>query len=124
MALIAANGHISTERLIKELGISRETARRDIIELENQGAAKRVHAQQHDVAQQVLPFHGHAVDRDELAQRVQARKQHRHHNAKQEQQVDLAVKAKPFNGRALGYGRLRAALLAEENGIKKEKDNQ
>ena len=43
LALIAANGHISTERLIKELGISRETARRDIIELENQGAAKRVH---------------------------------------------------------------------------------
>ena len=43
LALIAANGHISTERLIKELGISRETARRDIIELESQGAAKRVH---------------------------------------------------------------------------------
>ena len=43
LALIGANGHISTERLIKELGISRETARRDIIELENQGAAKRVH---------------------------------------------------------------------------------
>lgn len=43
LALIAANGHISTERLIKELGISRETARRDIIELENQGAARRVH---------------------------------------------------------------------------------
>ena len=43
LALIAVNGHISTERLIKELGISRETARRDIIELENQGAARRVH---------------------------------------------------------------------------------
>ena len=42
-ALLAANGHISTERLIKELGISRETARRDIIELESLGAAKRVH---------------------------------------------------------------------------------
>lgn len=42
-ALLATLGHVSTERIIKELGVSRETARRDIIELENSGAARRVH---------------------------------------------------------------------------------
>ncbi|MGK6328117.1 DeoR/GlpR family DNA-binding transcription regulator [Erwinia sp. DT-104] len=42
-ALLATLGHVSTERIIKELGVSRETARRDIIELEALGAARRVH---------------------------------------------------------------------------------
>ncbi|WP_414147789.1 DeoR/GlpR family DNA-binding transcription regulator [Erwinia sp. BNK-24-b] len=42
-ALLSTLGHVSTERIIKELGISRETARRDIIELEASGAARRVH---------------------------------------------------------------------------------
>ncbi|WP_407065290.1 DeoR family transcriptional regulator, partial [Erwinia amylovora] len=36
-------GQVSTERIIKELGISRDTARRDIIVLQAQGLAKRVH---------------------------------------------------------------------------------
>ncbi|MGK3143981.1 DeoR/GlpR family DNA-binding transcription regulator [Pantoea sp. C2G6] len=34
---------VSTEQIIRELGVSRETARRDIIELEAQGQARRVH---------------------------------------------------------------------------------
>ncbi|WP_345829516.1 DeoR/GlpR family DNA-binding transcription regulator [Erwinia sp. HDF1-3R] len=42
-ALLATLGHVSTERIIRELGISRETARRDIIELEALGVARRVH---------------------------------------------------------------------------------
>ncbi|WP_380182517.1 DeoR/GlpR family DNA-binding transcription regulator [Kalamiella sp. sgz302252] len=42
-ALLATLGHVSTERIINELGVSRETARRDIIELEALGAARRVH---------------------------------------------------------------------------------
>lgn len=42
-ALLSTLNQVSTERIIKELGISRETARRDIIELEAQGLAKRVH---------------------------------------------------------------------------------
>ncbi|AUX71077.1 DeoR/GlpR family DNA-binding transcription regulator [Erwinia pyrifoliae] len=42
-ALLSTLGQVSTERIIKELGISRETARRDIIVLEAQGLAKRVH---------------------------------------------------------------------------------
>ncbi|ADU67406.1 DeoR/GlpR family DNA-binding transcription regulator [Pantoea sp. At-9b] len=42
-ALLTTHHQVSTERVIKELGISRETARRDIIELEAQGVARRVH---------------------------------------------------------------------------------
>lgn len=42
-ALLSTQHQLSTERIIKELGISRETARRDIISLEAQGLARRVH---------------------------------------------------------------------------------
>ncbi|MTD28029.1 DeoR/GlpR family DNA-binding transcription regulator [Erwinia sorbitola] len=42
-ALLSTLNQVSTERIIKELGISRETARRDMIELEAEGLAKRVH---------------------------------------------------------------------------------
>ncbi len=42
-ALLSMHHQVSTDRIIKELGISRETARRDIIELEAQGLARRVH---------------------------------------------------------------------------------
>lgn len=42
-ALLSTLSQVSTERIVKELGISRETARRDIIELEAQGLARRVH---------------------------------------------------------------------------------
>lgn len=42
-ALLTTQHQVSTERIIKELGISRETARRDIITLEAQGLARRVH---------------------------------------------------------------------------------
>ncbi|MBK0096813.1 DeoR/GlpR transcriptional regulator [Erwinia sp. S63] len=42
-ALLTTQHQVSTERIINELGISRETARRDIIELEAQGLARRVH---------------------------------------------------------------------------------
>lgn len=42
-ALLSTLNQVSTERIVKELGISRETARRDIIELEAQGMARRVH---------------------------------------------------------------------------------
>lgn len=42
-ALLSTLNQVNTERIIKELGVSRETARRDIIELEAQGLAKRVH---------------------------------------------------------------------------------
>lgn len=43
LALLSTQHQLSTERIIKELGISRETARRDIISLEAQGLARRVH---------------------------------------------------------------------------------
>jgi DeoR/GlpR family transcriptional regulator of sugar metabolism len=42
-ALLKKIQSISTERVMQELDISRETARRDIIELEALGVAKRVH---------------------------------------------------------------------------------
>lgn len=42
-ALLSTQHQLSTERIIKELGVSRETARRDIISLEAQGLARRVH---------------------------------------------------------------------------------
>lgn len=42
-ALLSNFKNISTERIMKELNISRETARRDIIELEAMGEGKRVH---------------------------------------------------------------------------------
>ena len=42
-ALLKKVQRLSTERIINELDISRETARRDIIELEALGLAKRVH---------------------------------------------------------------------------------
>lgn len=42
-ALLAALNQVSTERISKELAISRETARRDMIVLEAQGTARRVH---------------------------------------------------------------------------------
>lgn len=42
-ALLKKIQRISTERVMQELDISRETARRDIIELEALGVAKRVH---------------------------------------------------------------------------------
>ena len=42
-SLISTHHQVSTERIIKELGVSRETARRDIIALEEQGIARRVH---------------------------------------------------------------------------------
>jgi len=42
-ALLTHLNQVSTERIIRELGVSRETARRDIIELEALGLARRVH---------------------------------------------------------------------------------
>lgn len=42
-ALLAKVQRVSTERIMQELVISRETARRDMIELEANGHAKRVH---------------------------------------------------------------------------------
>lgn len=42
-ALLTRLNQVSTERIIRELGVSRETARRDIIELEALGLARRVH---------------------------------------------------------------------------------
>lgn len=42
-ALLTTQHQVSTERIINELGVSRETARRDIITLEAQGFARRVH---------------------------------------------------------------------------------
>lgn len=42
-SLISTHHQVSTERIITELGVSRETARRDIIALEQQGVARRVH---------------------------------------------------------------------------------
>jgi DeoR/GlpR family transcriptional regulator of sugar metabolism len=42
-ALLATHQQISTERLVRELGVSRETIRRDIIALEDQNLIKRVH---------------------------------------------------------------------------------
>lgn len=42
-ALLGAFVRMSTERLARELSVSRETVRRDILELEAQGALRRVH---------------------------------------------------------------------------------
>lgn len=42
-ALLATHHQVSTERIIQELGISRETARRDIIQLDALGLGRRVH---------------------------------------------------------------------------------
>ncbi|OZI62526.1 DeoR/GlpR family DNA-binding transcription regulator [Bordetella genomosp. 11] len=42
-ALLGAYARMSTERLARELSVSRETVRRDILELEAQGALRRVH---------------------------------------------------------------------------------
>lgn len=42
-ALLGAFSRMSTERLARELSVSRETVRRDIVELEAQGALRRVH---------------------------------------------------------------------------------
>ncbi|SHO58936.1 DeoR/GlpR family DNA-binding transcription regulator [Vibrio quintilis] len=41
--LLSNHQQVSTERLIRELGVSRETIRRDIITLENQNLVRRVH---------------------------------------------------------------------------------
>ena len=40
--MLTAFGNISVERVTEELGVSRETVRRDLLELENEGALKRV----------------------------------------------------------------------------------
>lgn len=42
-SLLGAYARMSTERLARELSVSRETVRRDILELEAQGALRRVH---------------------------------------------------------------------------------
>ncbi|CAM3549520.1 HTH deoR-type domain-containing protein [Bordetella sputigena] len=42
-ALLGAFTRVSTERLARELSVSRETVRRDVLELEAQGALRRVH---------------------------------------------------------------------------------
>lgn len=42
-ALLATFEQLSTERVAQELGVSRETVRRDVLELEAQGSLRRVH---------------------------------------------------------------------------------
>ncbi|RMX04770.1 DeoR/GlpR transcriptional regulator [Corticibacter populi] len=42
-ALLSTFNQVSTERIAQDLGVSRETVRRDILELEGQGALRRVH---------------------------------------------------------------------------------
>lgn len=42
-ALLATLQRVTTDRIVTELGVSRETVRRDLIELEAQGELKRVH---------------------------------------------------------------------------------
>lgn len=41
--LLSTLSRVSTERIMQELGVSRETVRRDIVELEAQGVLRRVH---------------------------------------------------------------------------------
>lgn len=43
LALLAGSGHVSTERIAKDLGVSRETVRRDVLVLETTGQLRRVH---------------------------------------------------------------------------------
>lgn len=43
LALLAGCGHVSTERIAKDLGVSRETVRRDVVVLETTGQLLRVH---------------------------------------------------------------------------------
>jgi len=42
-ALLSSQGEVSTERLVRDLLVSRETIRRDLQELEAEGALRRVH---------------------------------------------------------------------------------
>ncbi len=42
-ALLASYGHLSTERIVNELGVSRETVRRDVQVLESAGELRRIH---------------------------------------------------------------------------------
>ena len=42
-ALLTTHGEVSTERLVRDLLVSRETIRRDLQELESEGALRRVH---------------------------------------------------------------------------------
>lgn len=42
-SLLSSYNQVSTERLVKDLGVSRETVRRDILELEAEGILRRVH---------------------------------------------------------------------------------
>ena len=42
-ALLATFGQVSTERIAQDLGVSRETARRDVLALEAEGRLRRVH---------------------------------------------------------------------------------
>ena len=42
-ALVATLGRVATDRIAADLGVSRETVRRDLVELEARGALRRVH---------------------------------------------------------------------------------
>ncbi|WP_374334392.1 DeoR/GlpR family DNA-binding transcription regulator [Leeia sp.] len=42
-ALLATQQRVSTDRIVAELGVSRETVRRDLLEMEAAGSLKRVH---------------------------------------------------------------------------------
>lgn len=42
-ALVTAFGQVSAERVVAELGVSRETVRRDLVAMEKQGELQRVH---------------------------------------------------------------------------------
>ncbi|KCB33857.1 transcriptional regulator, DeoR family, partial [Bordetella hinzii CA90 BAL1384] len=41
--LLSSLGQVSTERIAQDLGVSRETVRRDLLALEAEGGLRRVH---------------------------------------------------------------------------------
>ena len=42
-SLLSSFNQVSTDRIVQDLGVSRETVRRDILELEAEGVLRRVH---------------------------------------------------------------------------------
>ena len=55
-SLLSAAGRLSTEHLIQDMQVSRETVRQDLLALESMGLVRRVHGGVAGVTQQEPPF--------------------------------------------------------------------
>lgn len=70
ISLLAVNEHISTDRLIDELKVSRETIRRDIVDLEAAGKLRRVHGGVECALQAEPPFKARLKAHTEAKRRI------------------------------------------------------